>query len=88
MPSDRQQFNVRMTEETAAKVEQLLPAVSKALGVDLSQAQFFALAVMALERQHSATIEAAAKLRGEKSAKPAKPAKPAKLKGKTTKKGK
>ena len=40
MPSKRQQFNVRMNDETAAKVERLLPIVSGKLGVELSQSQF------------------------------------------------
>lgn len=52
MPSDRRQFNVRMSEETAARLDALLPRVARALGVELSQAQFLALAVQALEAQH------------------------------------
>ncbi len=54
MPSKREQFNVRMSDETAAKVERLHPVVNAALGVELSQAQFFALAVAALEEKYQA----------------------------------
>ncbi len=52
MPSDRRQFNVRMTEETAAKVDRLVPVVAGAVGIELTQAQFFALAVAALEEKY------------------------------------
>lgn len=52
MPSDRRQFNVRMNDDTAARVDRLLPVVARAVGLELTQAQFLALAVAALEAKH------------------------------------
>lgn len=52
MPSERRQFNVRMNEETAAEVDRLLPVVSAALKIELTQAQFLALAVAALSEKY------------------------------------
>lgn len=70
MPSERKQFNVRMTDETAAKIERLRPLVSRVLGVALSQAQFFALAVAALEEKYGADDdEPATKSRATKGGK-------------------
>ena len=56
MPSERRQFSVRMSDDTAEKVDRLLPAVSRIMRVELSQAQFFALAVAALEEKHAAEL--------------------------------
>lgn len=55
MPSSRKQFSVRMTDETAARVDRLMPIVARAVGVELAQSQFFALAVAALEEKHGVT---------------------------------
>jgi len=53
MPSERPQFNVRMNGETAARVEKLLPLMARLMGIELTQAQFFALAVQALEEKYA-----------------------------------
>jgi hypothetical protein len=53
MGSERRQFNVRMNDETAAKVDRLIPLVSTQLKIEISQAQFFALAVAALEEKYA-----------------------------------
>lgn len=58
MPSDRRQFNVRMSDQTAALVDRLMPVVSRAVGVELAQSQFFALAVAALAERYGVTLDA------------------------------
>jgi hypothetical protein len=72
VPSERKQFNVRMSQETAARVERLIPLVNAAVGVELSQAQFFELAIRALAEKHGAAEGATAR---EKPKAPAKRAK-------------
>jgi hypothetical protein len=58
--SSRQQFNVRMTDETVVRVHRLHSAVARALGVPITQAQFLVLAVAALEEKHRAVLDAPA----------------------------
>lgn len=58
MASSRVQFNVRMTDDTAARMQRLHAAVSRAVGVPITQAQLFALAVAALEDKHRAHLDA------------------------------
>lgn len=67
MASDRKQYNVRMSEETAAKVDRLHPIVAQAVGVELSNAQFFALAIGALEEKYATQAAAEPAKRGGKS---------------------
>ena len=52
MASKRAQLNVRMDEETAARFERLQVATRKSVGVDLSQAQIVAMALVALEEKY------------------------------------
>lgn len=51
MPSDRKQLNVRMDDETEERVARLLPAVSEAIGLKVSQSDLFRLGMIELERK-------------------------------------
>lgn len=52
MPSDRKQLNVRVDDETEDLVEQLLPAVTAALGVKVSQSDLFRLGMKELAAKY------------------------------------
>jgi hypothetical protein len=52
MPSDRRQWNVRVSEETGQLADRLMVEVSKRVGVELHQSQLLALALQSLAREH------------------------------------
>lgn len=52
MASERRQLNIRLDPDTADRFDRLLPAVSAALGVTLSQAQLVGLALRSLEKEY------------------------------------
>lgn len=57
MPSDRQQLNVRLDPAASELWAELVPRVSAALGLDLSQSQVVALALQALAAKYPAAAE-------------------------------
>jgi len=68
MPSDRKQINVRLDQETEKRVERLLPAVTAALGIKVSQSDLFRLGMIELERKFLPGVgQNAAELTEEKS---------------------
>lgn len=54
MPSDRKQINVRVDEETEGLIRELLPVVSAAVGLSLSQSDLFRLGLVELRRKYAA----------------------------------
>lgn len=54
----RKQLNVRMDDETAARLDRLVPVVSAAVGLSLSQSDVIRLALLALEEKHAPKDEA------------------------------
>lgn len=51
MPSDRKQVNVRVDEATAELMARLIPAVSAAIGLAVSQSDLFRLGLLELEKK-------------------------------------
>ena len=54
MPSDRKQVNVRVDGETEDLMQRLIPAVSAAIGLPISQSDLFRLGLLELERKYLA----------------------------------
>ena len=52
MPSMNKQINVRVDPETEELVEQLIPALSQALGLKVSQSDLFRMGLHALKKQY------------------------------------
>lgn len=52
MPSDRKQLNVRVDPDVEDLVEQLIPAVTAALGVKVSQSDLFRLGMKELAAKY------------------------------------
>jgi len=50
MPSARKQFNARLDPETEARIARLIPVISAAIGLPVSQADLLRLGMMELER--------------------------------------
>jgi hypothetical protein len=50
----RKQLNVRLDEESADRLDRLIPVVSKVVGLNLSQSDIIRLALLALEEKHAA----------------------------------
>jgi hypothetical protein len=54
VPSDRKQLNIRMDEETEARVARLLVSASEAIGLRVSQSDLFRLGMIELEKKYPA----------------------------------
>jgi hypothetical protein len=52
MAQERKQFNMRLDDETAARIERLRVAEVQRLGMPVNNADLFRLALAALEREH------------------------------------
>jgi hypothetical protein len=57
----RKQLNVRLDDESAERLDRLIPVVSKVVGLNLSQSAIVRLALIALEEKHVPTTSAKAK---------------------------
>jgi hypothetical protein len=49
----RKQLNVRLDEESADRLDRLIPVVSGVVGLKLSQSDLIRLALIALEEKHA-----------------------------------
>lgn len=52
MPSKRTQINVRLDPESEARLPRVREAVSRAIGLEVSQSDLFRLGLIELERKH------------------------------------
>ncbi len=57
----RKQLNVRMDDDTEARLERLVPVASAAVGLSLSQSDVIRLALIALEEKYAAEAKKGAK---------------------------
>lgn len=51
MPSERKQINVRLDPDTERTIAELLPVVSKSIGLNVSQADLFRLGILELQKK-------------------------------------
>lgn len=51
MPSNRKQINVRLDPETELRLASLIPRVSAALGLNVSQSDLFRLGLIELDKK-------------------------------------
>jgi hypothetical protein len=50
----RKQLNVRLDDDSETRLARLIPRVSQAVGLNLSQSDIIRLALLALEEKHAA----------------------------------
>lgn len=57
MTPRRKQLNVRLDEDSETRLARLIPVVSGAIGLNLSQSDIVRLALIALEEKHTRKAE-------------------------------
>jgi hypothetical protein len=61
MASDRKQINVRVNDDTRALIEQLVPAVSAAIGLEVTFSDLFRLGLLELKGKYLSAAKPAAR---------------------------
>lgn len=52
MPSKRKQFNVRLPDETMAKIDEVMKRMHQSLNIDISRADVIVAAIAELEKRY------------------------------------
>lgn len=74
MPSDRKQINVRVDDEAAELMSRLIPVMSEAIGLPISQSDLFRLGLVELKKKYLEGKPALTQLEEQPAAKtPGKP---------------